>query len=423
MAQLPLPSGRLRVRAHRHHLGAAGRRERSGSAARSGADRHRVQGASVPASDDRLAVGSADDDARRSVRLLPPLLRPEQRDAGDRRRRRHRRGAAPGRASFRRHRSRAPRSSGCARSSPSRPASAALTIRKEGTTAYLKVGVSRAVGDATRMFFPLLDSRRGADRREGAEPVVELPRAAAAAQRAPVSRARRARPRVVRVRRRCCRPRSRFSTRCRRPRPKARRSPSVEAALLEELDACAATASRRRSWRRPRRSCAPGSCSTATASPTSRTSSGISRRLPASISFTTAAGARSPRSRVGRGRRRRAPRASRPSNRTIGWFEPLPIGERKSAECSRVRTLNSAVPLDRRVAHALGSQRRRRCWRKQTRDHAGGGDQPGRARRVDLPIRRGGRRDVAAVAGDRSRHARRDRPRTSPRSSTAAASR
>ena len=37
---------------------------------------------------------SADDDARRSLRLLPPLLRPEQRDARHRRRRRHRRGAA-----------------------------------------------------------------------------------------------------------------------------------------------------------------------------------------------------------------------------------------------------------------------------------------------------------------------------------------
>ena len=49
--------------------------------------------------------------------------------------------------------------------------------------------------------------------------------AAAAAQRAAVSRAGRARPRVVRVRRRCCRPSIRSSTRCRRPRPTARRSP------------------------------------------------------------------------------------------------------------------------------------------------------------------------------------------------------
>ena len=101
MAQLPLPPGRLRVRAHGHHLRAAGRRERSRSAARPGADRHGVQGASVPASDDRLAVRPADDDARRPVRLLPPLLRAQQRHARDRRRRRHRRGAAAGGASLR----------------------------------------------------------------------------------------------------------------------------------------------------------------------------------------------------------------------------------------------------------------------------------------------------------------------------------
>ena len=123
--ELPLPSGRLRVGAHGDHLRAAGRRERSRSAARSGADRDGVQGASVPASDDRLAVGSADDDARRSVRLLPPLLRPEQRDAGDRRRRRYRRRAAPRRALLRRHRAGRRAPSACARSSRSRPANAA----------------------------------------------------------------------------------------------------------------------------------------------------------------------------------------------------------------------------------------------------------------------------------------------------------
>ena len=49
------PDG-LRVGAHRHHLRAAGRRERSRSAARSGADGDGVQGASLPASDHRLAV-------------------------------------------------------------------------------------------------------------------------------------------------------------------------------------------------------------------------------------------------------------------------------------------------------------------------------------------------------------------------------
>ena len=122
--ELPLPSGRLRVGAHGHHLGAAGRRERSRSAARSGADRDGVQGASLPPPDDRLAVGSADDDARRSVRLLPPLLRAQQRDAG-----RSSATSTPTRrcgasSSTSAASSRRPRPSGCAPSSRSRPASA-----------------------------------------------------------------------------------------------------------------------------------------------------------------------------------------------------------------------------------------------------------------------------------------------------------
>ena len=60
-----------------------------------GGHRHGVPRAPLPASDDRLARRSADDDARRSLRLLPPLLRAEQRHARHRRRRRRRRGAAP----------------------------------------------------------------------------------------------------------------------------------------------------------------------------------------------------------------------------------------------------------------------------------------------------------------------------------------
>src|SRR4029079_9910161 len=47
---------------YRHHFGAAGRRERPGSAPRSGTDRDRVQGASVPAPDARLATEPADTD-------------------------------------------------------------------------------------------------------------------------------------------------------------------------------------------------------------------------------------------------------------------------------------------------------------------------------------------------------------------------
>ena len=61
-----------------------------------------VQGASVSPSDDRLADGSADHDARRSLRALPPLLRAVERDAGDRRRRRYRRRAEEGGEALRR---------------------------------------------------------------------------------------------------------------------------------------------------------------------------------------------------------------------------------------------------------------------------------------------------------------------------------
>ena len=146
-----------------------------GSAARSGADGDRVQGASLPAPDDRLASRSADDDARRSVRLLPALLRPEQRDAGDCRRRRHRRrrcGASsitsaaiqPGPAPER-----------LRTVEPEQTGERRLTIRKEGTTAYLKVGYHAPVGDRSALL-PAADSRCRADRREGAEPVVQLPR-------------------------------------------------------------------------------------------------------------------------------------------------------------------------------------------------------------------------------------------------------
>ena len=77
----PLRTRRVRVGADGDHLGAPGRRERSRSAARHRGDRDRVPGASVRASDDRLDRRSQVDDPRRSVRPLPPLLHPEQRDA------------------------------------------------------------------------------------------------------------------------------------------------------------------------------------------------------------------------------------------------------------------------------------------------------------------------------------------------------
>ena len=62
MVERSLRPGRMRVRAHRHHLRAAGRRERSRAAARFRGHGDRVQGASLPPSDDRLARRSAVDE-------------------------------------------------------------------------------------------------------------------------------------------------------------------------------------------------------------------------------------------------------------------------------------------------------------------------------------------------------------------------
>ncbi len=70
-----------------------------------------------------------------------------------------------------------------------------VTIRREGTAAYLKVALPRAGGRRRRLLSGAR-ARRGADRREGRQPVVEFPRAAAAAPGAALSRARRARARV-----------------------------------------------------------------------------------------------------------------------------------------------------------------------------------------------------------------------------------
>ena len=154
MDALPLRSGGLRIRAHGDHLGAAGRRERSRAAARYRGHRHGVQGASVSPSDDRLAAGSADDDARRSLRALSALLRAVERHAGDRRRRRHRRGAEEGREAVRRH---------CAGAAPARvrqrepeqQAERRVVLRKPGTTAYWKAAF-HAPAFEDEAFFPLL---------------------------------------------------------------------------------------------------------------------------------------------------------------------------------------------------------------------------------------------------------------------------
>ena len=128
--QLPLRPGRLRIGADGDHLRAAGRGERPRAAARHRDHGHRVQGPSLPASDHRLDPRPADDDPRRPLRALPPLLRAQQRDPGGGWRRRYRRRHAPGRARLRGHRPGRPgpaaddRGAGAGRRAPRAPAQA-----------------------------------------------------------------------------------------------------------------------------------------------------------------------------------------------------------------------------------------------------------------------------------------------------------
>ena len=168
--------------------------------------------------------------------------------------------------SLRRHPAGRDRSSVCAPSSRSRPDERRLTIRQEGTTAYLKVGLSRAVGRPTTRFCPLLILDAVLDRRQGAEPVVQFPHAAAAAERAPLSRARRARARVVGVRVARCRPSSRSRTSLSATATEGTPLAGVEAALLEELDRVRARRHhRRRAGQSQGAAAGRGSCSTTTA--------------------------------------------------------------------------------------------------------------------------------------------------------------
>ena len=83
------------------------------------------------------------------------LLRPEQRDAGHRRRRRRGRRAAARRAALRQDSPRARCRRGSTTVEPEQTGERRVTIRKPGTTAYLKVAYhAPAVDD--REFYPLL---------------------------------------------------------------------------------------------------------------------------------------------------------------------------------------------------------------------------------------------------------------------------
>ena len=171
-----------------------------------------------------------------------------------------------------------------------------VTIRKEGTTAYLKVGVSRAGASTDPDFFPLLVLDAVLTGAKGLNLWSSFrmppPQRSARLYRALVERGLASSV----SRRRCCRPSSRFSTRCRRRPPKARRSqPSKPRCSRSSIAVRRDGITPAGAARRRRRSCARGWCSTATASRTSRTSSDTSKRSPSVDVLHRRSGARSRR--------------------------------------------------------------------------------------------------------------------------------
>ena len=250
---------RMRVGADRHHLRAAGRRERPGAAARHRGHRRRLsrhpyRHPTIGWLSD-LETMTRDDLYGHYRRYYVPnnatLVVVGDVDSDEALRRAERRFGRPSRP--------VPSPSACAPPSPRSSASGASKIEKEGTTAYLKAGLARARGQRGG-FLPDARARRRPDRREGREHLVQLsgaaPQRSARLYRALVDEASRRRYSA-----RCCRPSSRFST----DRPRRR-----------------TTACRSRRWRR--RSRPPSKTCAATGSP-SRRSSARKRQLRARLVF------------------------------------------------------------------------------------------------------------------------------------------
>ena len=119
----------------------------------------------------------------------------------DRRRRRHRRGAAPRRAAISARIQPGAALERLRTVEPEQTGERRVTIRKEGHDGVPEGRLSRAGGRPIRDFFPLLVLDAVLTGAKGLNLWSSFRDAAAAAQRAAVSRARRARPRVVGVRR------------------------------------------------------------------------------------------------------------------------------------------------------------------------------------------------------------------------------
>ena len=196
-----------------------------------------------------------------------------------------------------------------------------VRIEREGTTAYLKFAW-RAPAVTDPDFFPMLVLDAALTGAKGDESVVELSRRSAAAQSPPLHQPRRARPRIVVAADRWWRRVDPFLysisltamqgvDAALRSRPPRSRPSSV----------CSTRGSPTRMSLAPNASFVRGWCSKPTASPTSPTSSGSSRRSLAPGFFHTirpAVDAVTTEQVVDVARRR-----LKPDFRTVGWFQPM----------------------------------------------------------------------------------------------------
>ena len=291
------------------------------------------------------------DDARRPLRPLPAVLHPEQRDARRRRRRRHRRGAAARRAPFGDiPPARCPPRVAHRRAAAARRAPRAR--RTEGTTAYLKLAY-HAPAATDPDFFPLLVLDAVLTGRQGGEPLVVASATAAAAKRAALPRAGRARPGLVGVR-------------------GAAADRAIRSSTPSRCTASDGVAARgRRGGRAPRSS-------------TACAASGIT---PAELETAPPPAARAPRVRDRQRHQHRASARLLPHDRRRRPVSP-PLGRRSPRSGStRSRASRGAAGVREPDGGMVPADRR--CGR---RGHAGGGG----ARMSDQPAIAGCRRSVTS---------------------------
>ena len=282
-----------------------------------------LQGAHIPASDHRLAVGSSDDDPRGLVRLLPPLLRSQQRDARRCRRRGDRGCLAAGRTPLRSH----PGWGRTRQIANERTRANRRTPRHDpqGRHGGISEGRLPRARHQRPAVCPCPPARRGPHRREGDQPVVKLSRAASATFCPAVSRAGGAGDRLMRIGSAAADRTAVSLLRVGDGHSKGPRWRRWNPRFSMRSNTWVTRVSRRQSSNGRRRSSMRNWCSIATASRTSPISSVTSKpwRPPTCSRSVGSCIAGVTLEQVGDAARE----LFRASNRTIGWFDPLPIGE------------------------------------------------------------------------------------------------